>query len=194
VAVRLPPEILVKRVLAIALLPLTALVLAAGCGSSSDHNSQDVSFAQDMVPHHQQAVTMADLAVAQAASPRVVDLANRIKSSQTGEISLMNGWLASWGKKATDHSGDMAGMAGMASMKGMVSETDLNALRAASGQEFDRQFVQRMTAHHQGALEMAKTELDKGKFKAAKSLAAEITSGQEKEIAEMAAIQASLRA
>jgi uncharacterized protein (DUF305 family) len=187
--VPLPKETFVTRVLAIVLLPLAAIALVAGCGDGSDHNSQDVSFAQDMVPHHQQAVTMADLATSQTQNPQIVDLAGRIKASQTSQITLMTGWLTSWGKKPTEHSGDMSGMAGMAGMKGMVSDTDMKALAAASGAEFDRLFVQRMTAHHQGALEMAKAESDAGRFKPAKALADAITADQQREIAEMAGIK-----
>ena len=169
------------------LILLMAVALVAGCGGDSDHNAQDVSFARDMVPHHQQAVTMSDLALAQSGNPQVEDLATRIKASQAREISLMEGWLADWGEEATDHSGHDMGE--MKSMKGMVSEPDMAALRAAQGPEFDRQFIEHMTAHHQGALEMARVQLDKGKHEPAKELARAIITSQEKEIAEMAKIQ-----
>lgn len=185
----LPKNTFVTRVLTIVLLPLAAMALVAGCGGGSDHNSQDVSFAQDMVPHHQQAVTMADLAMTQTQNPQIVDLAGRIKASQASQVTLMTGWLTGWGEKPTEHGGDMSGMAGMHGMKGMVSEPDLKALGAASGAEFDRLFVQRMTAHHQGALEMAKAEADAGRFKPAKVLADAITADQQREIAEMASIK-----
>lgn len=171
-----------KRLLAIG---ASLLIVLAGCGGGGeDHNDQDVSFAKDMVPHHQQAVVMSDMALSQTTNPQVQDLANRIKASQTSEISLMNGWLKSWDADATDHSGHDAGA--MQSMSGMVSDADMKTLAAASGAEFDQLFLKHMTAHHQGALEMAKAELEKGKFEPAKELARSITTGQEKEIAEMA--------
>jgi len=97
---------------------------------------------------------------------------------------MMNGWLGTWGETATDHSGHDAGA--MKSMNGMVSDVDMAALGAASGAQFDQLFLQQMTAHHQGALEMARTQVAKGKFGPAKALARDITAGQEKEIAEMA--------
>jgi uncharacterized protein (DUF305 family) len=103
---------------------------------------------------------------------------------------MMSGWLASWKEKATDHSGDMAGMAGMPGMNGLVSDADLRTMQSATGPEFDRLFLQRMTSHHQGAIDMAKVELDKGRFKPAKDLAREITTGQQKEIDEMAKLLA----
>lgn len=173
-----------KRLLALAAPLLTTIALVAGCGGGgADHNDQDVSFAKDMVPHHQQAVVMADMALAQTNRTEVQDLATRIKESQTSEISIMNGWLTSWNATATDHSGHDAGA--MNSMAGMVSDVDMQTLGSTAGKEFDRLFLQHMTAHHKGALEMAKVQLDKGKYGPAKELAREITTGQEKEIAEM---------
>ena len=164
---------------------LVALALVGGCGRGSDHNAQDVSFARGMVPHHQQAVTMADLALTQSTNPQIQDLATRIKLAQGQEISLLDGWLAAWGEQATDHAGHSPGGKGR---KGMVSAADLAALETAQGPEFDRLFVRHMTAHHRGAVEMAKAQLDGGKFEPAKVLAREITAAQEREIAEMAQI------
>ena len=73
----------------------------------------------------------------------------------------------------------------MGGMKGMASDEDLSTMRAASGAAFDRLYLKDMTAHHEGAVEMAKAEIAKGKDPAAKTLAQQITSSQEKEIAEM---------
>src|SRR5688500_9832327 len=135
---------------------LVVVLLAAACGdgsggSDSDHNDQDVSFAKDMVPHHQQAVTMSDLATANTTNPQILGLADRIKASQTAEISVMQGWLAAGGEEATDNSGhDMT-----ESMQGMVSDRDMGQLEATKGGDFDRRFLRHMTAHHEGALEMA---------------------------------------
>ncbi len=180
-----------KHLFAIGGIVFAVVALSAGCGSGSDHNDQDVSFAKEMVPHHQQAVTMSDLAMVQTTNPQILDLANRIKTAQVSELSIMNGWLGTWKEKATDHSGmDMGGGA----MNGMVSEADMRTLGAANGAEFDRLFLQRMTSHHEGALVMAKAELDKGSFGPAKQLAREITTGQEKEIAEMAQLLSAPRA
>ncbi len=182
-----------KRLLATAAALLSIVALAGGCGDSANHNDQDVSFAKNMVPHHQQAVIMADMALSQSSNQQVQDLATRIKTAQTSEIGIMQGWLASWGEEAMDHSGDMSGLKGMAGMEGMVSEGDMAALQGASGPEFDRLFLQHMTAHHEGALGMAKVQLDKGKHEPAKVLAREIVAGQEKELAEMAQLQSAPR-
>lgn len=168
-----------KRMSAIGAILSIAAALA-GCGGGTDHNAQDVTFAKDMVPHHEQAVVMSDLALAQAGSPEVKDLATRIKAAQAPEISTMKGWLTDWNAKPTD----MGGMGSM-SMNGMVSDDGLQKLKGASGSQFDRMFLEDMTGHHKGAVEMAKAELDKGKFPAAQKLARDITTSQEKEIGEM---------
>ena len=173
-----------------------ALALLAGCGGSDEaHNAQDVTFVKDMLPHHEQAVVMSDLALSQAGSPAVKDLATRIKAAQAPEIATMKGWLTSWGEdEAGGH--DMGSMDSMdmGGMKGMASEEDLTALRNASGAEFDRLFLKDMTAHHEGAVEMAKAEIAKGKDPAAKTLAQQISSSQEKEITEMRQLMAGLGA
>lgn len=177
-----------KRFFSVVAALLVGLVLVGcGGGGGDDHNAQDVSFAKDMVPHHQQAVTMADMALAQSSNPQVKDLATRIKAAQAPEIATMNGWLEKWGEAATDHSGHSVDSS--QEMKGMVSDPDMSAMGATSGPAFDRLFVKHMTAHHQGAIDMAKVELEKGKYEPAKALAREITTAQEKEIAEMAKLQ-----
>ncbi len=177
----------------IALILFAGLVLVAACSDKAeDHNAQDVTFAQEMIPHHQQAVEMADMAPAKASSDKVKDLAGRIKAAQGPEMATMKGWLSTWGEPAEasssggmagmDHGGgDMAGMAGM----GMMTDAQMKELGAAGGAEFDRMFLTMMIAHHEGAVAMARTELEKGKFQPAKQLAQSIIDGQQKEITEM---------
>jgi len=189
-AVCLRRPLIVKRLAAV-ISVLFALVLAGCGGGDQGHNAQDVSFVQDMLPHHEQAVVMSDLALSQAGSAEVKDLATRIKAAQGPEISIMQGWLSAWGEEATDHGGHDMGSSGM---QGMASDEDLGALKAASGTEFDRLFLKDMIAHHEGAVEMAKTEIAKGKLPAAKTLAQRITISQEEEIAEMRSLLARVSA
>jgi uncharacterized protein (DUF305 family) len=69
----------------------TAAVAAA-------HNQSDVTFAQQMIPHHRQAIEMSDMILAKPdIDPRVVDLAKQIKAAQGPEIEQMQGWLSQWG-------------------------------------------------------------------------------------------------
>ncbi|MCX4855825.1 DUF305 domain-containing protein [Streptomyces canus] len=158
--------------------------------SAGAHNAQDVSFAQGMIPHHQQAVEMAELADGRAASAQVKDLAARVEKAQGPEITTMTGWLKAWDEKVPesmpgmDHSG-MAGMDGMDGMAGMMDSADMGKLKKASGKDFDSMFLTMMVEHHEGAVEMATTEKAKGEYKTATALAGDIVTAQNAEISEM---------
>ncbi len=176
-------------------------LLVAGCGggAAKDHNAQDVSFAQEMIPHHKQAVEMADLAATRASDPGVKALAARIKGAQDPEIQTMTGWLTSWGEPVTPAAGgggmaghNMGGSSGSTGGMGMMTDAEMTSLEGSSGAAFDRQFLTMMTGHHNGAIDMAKTQLEKGKFEPAKQLATTIADGQQKEVAEMKTILAAL--
>ncbi|MEU4660950.1 DUF305 domain-containing protein [Micromonospora chalcea] len=167
---------------------------AAGASPSADAtvNDADVMFAQMMIPHHQQAVTMADLAPTRASDPELKALAAKIKAAQDPEIATMKGWLTAWGKPTdlpSDHSmpGMSAtpghGMPGMDSgMPGMLSEQQMKDLAAANGAAFDKMFAEMMIAHHKGAIDMARTEQADGSNPEAKALAARIASDQAAEV------------
>ncbi len=188
-----------KRSLLAVLLSLVVAVLVAGCGGTEakDHNAQDVTFAQEMIPHHTQAVEMADLAATRASDTKVKALAAQIKSAQDPEIQTMTGWLTSWGEPVTAPAGGMPGMnmggsAGSVGAMGMMTDAEMTSLEGSSGTAFDRQFLTMMTGHHNGAIDMAKTQLEKGKFEPAKQLATSIRDSQQKEVAEMKSILAAL--
>lgn len=144
----------------------------------AEHNSQDVMFAQMMVPHHRQAIVMSDEAATRASSPQVKSLAEKIKNAQQPEIDTMTGWLQAWGRPTRPRRG-------MHMAEGMMSEQDMNKLGSLSGRPFDRMFLQMMIKHHQGAISMAETEKEQGADPDAKALAASIISSQSTEIARM---------
>lgn len=161
-----------------------AVDAGAGAGTSTaDHNDADVTFAQDMIPHHEGALDMARLAGTRAASAKVKDLAARIEVAQAPEIKLMQGWLEDWGEP--DAPADDGMDHGDNSDEPAMSTSDMSELEAASGAEFDRMFLTAMIEHHKSAVAMATTEVDAGKFPAAVALATTIKSSQEAEIAEM---------
>ncbi len=181
-----------KRMILFLVALLAAFGLAA-CGSSSadgnrppgsagEHNSADVMFAQMMIPHHQQALEMASMASSRASSPEVKHLAEQIRGAQDPEIQTLAGWLKSWGEPTS-----MSGMSGhhAGSMPGMMSDTDMKKLETLTGRDFDRAFLEMMTAHHKGAIEMARTEQSDGKFGAAKDLARSIETSQSAEVDKM---------
>ncbi len=152
-------------------------------GEDATFNDADVTFAQGMIPHHEQAIEMAQMAEEQAEGPRVLDLASRMEAAQQPEIETLTGWLDEWGFEDNGTGGMDHG--GMDHSGGMMSEEDMNALMAAGGAEFDRLFLEQMIEHHTGAVEMAETELDEGKFPGALEMAESIRASQSEEIAEM---------
>ena len=162
-----------------------------GPAASGPHNVQDVSFTTDMLPHHTQAVEMAEMALSRTTDPKVQALAKQIKAEQAPEISSMRGWLAGWGKPAAaGGSHEMSGMHGGSG--GMMSDDDMQQLDKASGGQFAKLWLTGMTRHHQGAVEMARTELTNGQNLQAKQLATGIVGSQSAEIATMKTLLAGL--
>jgi uncharacterized protein (DUF305 family) len=174
------------------LLALAAALLLAACNQGGGDQEQstapaeaapsdaDVTFTQNMIPHHQQAIEMAKLVDSHTDRPELHKLADSIETSQSQEITQMRGWLRSWGKPATpseEHGGH-----GDTEMPGMMSEADMRRLMEATGAEFDLAFVEMMAAHHQGAIDMANTELKDGSLPEATRLAQQIIDTQQQEI------------
>jgi uncharacterized protein (DUF305 family) len=146
-------------------------------------NEADVTFAQGMIPHHEGALTMADVALTRATDPRVIDLAERIKAGQDPEIDLLTGWLEEWDQPL--ESDGMGGMDhGAEDMGGMDMDMGKEDMPAA-GPDFDRMWLESMIEHHDGAVEMAQTELEAGQNADAIELAQLIVETQTLEIAEM---------
>jgi uncharacterized protein (DUF305 family) len=149
---------------------------------SADFNSADEMFVVMMIPHHEQALEMADLILAHdGIDERVVDLAERIKAAQQPEIDLMTGWLDAPGF-------DMGNMGGMDHNEGMMSDDDMSALEAADGAAAVSLFLQLMIEHHEGAIDMAEQVLDNGTNVDVRGLAERIIESQTAEIVEMRGI------
>lgn len=163
-------------------------------GSSSGsamsmHNAADGTFATAMIPHHQQAVEMAQLAATRAKSEQVKSLAATIAGEQSPEISMMNGWLKGWGMPMMS-SGSNSQMSGMGD--GMMTTADMTALKGMSGSAFDKRWLTMMVQHHRGAIAMARTELSSGGNASAKKLAGAIITGQSSEVSTMTALMSSM--
>lgn len=190
------------RIAATTAITLTALLALAGCASTggggmdnmpgmesstSDEthvNNADIMFTTMMIPHHEQAVEMSDMLLAKdGIAPDVIAIAEQIKAAQAPEIELMESWLDDWG----------AGMGDMGDMgDGMMSDTDMQALEDATGGAASRLFLQQMIEHHEGAIEMAQSEIDNGANPDVLALARQIIDTQTTEIATMKAIVESL--
>jgi uncharacterized protein (DUF305 family) len=114
---------------------------------SPNHAIDKSGFAEMMIPHHEQAIEISEIAKQNSTNPEVLEIANQIITAQDSEITTMQKWLA--GKEShsmDDHAGHMSGM---------LSPSEIAALEAATGKEFDKLFLEAMIKHHIGALEMA---------------------------------------
>ncbi len=159
--------------------------------SSASHNDQDVMFTQQMLPHHQQAIAMSDMLIAKGSGVQadVVTLAKQIKAEQDPENTRMTGWLTAWNEPT-----EMPSMSGMdrSSMSGMMSDSAIQDLQKASPQDAGKLYLEQMIEHHTSAVDMAKTEVDKGKNADAVGLAKSIVKSQTEQIAQMKDMLASM--
>jgi uncharacterized protein (DUF305 family) len=115
--------------------------------SGGDITGSDAMFLQMMIPHHEQAIVMSDLALKISKTPQILDLAKQIKTAQNPEIMQMKNWLADSGfSEDPGHSMD--------GMGGMLSGEDLEILAKSSGKTFEKLFLSGMIEHHQGAIQM----------------------------------------
>ncbi|MEY4291083.1 MAG: hypothetical protein RL130_1025 [Actinomycetota bacterium] len=131
--------------------PMNGLSGHMGHGSSGSTNSNytgaDVMFLQMMIPHHQQAIDISNLAMKSSQDPELLALAKIIARDQAAEIKQMKAWLKDAGA-SEDMGHSMDGMGGM------LSADELSALQAATGKEFDILWLTGMTDHHDGAIHM----------------------------------------
>jgi uncharacterized protein (DUF305 family) len=175
------------RLALLAALALIAVgVLAAGCGSDDDSsgssgNATDAAFVNDMVPHHESAVEMAELAQDRATHPELRELADDIIAAQNREIETMESVKADLADADGGHMGGDDHMSGDEHSRGM----DMDPQELRSAKPFDRAFIDMMIPHHEGAITMAKEELAKGENPTLRGLAEDIVAAQEREIAQM---------
>ena len=152
-------------------------LLLSGCATSEQANSEfspsDINFAEMMIPHHEQAIEMSEIASLNTTNPEILKLADEIKGAQAPEIELMKSWS---GVKSSTHAGHM--------MDGMLSEDELNELREAKGEDFDSLFLKGMIKHHEGAIKMAE-DVVASENKVVADLAASIIEAQKLEISMM---------
>ena len=146
-------------------------------------NDADKTFVKDMIVHHQQAVYMADLAPARASSGDLKELASRIHDVQGPEIDMMNRWLSQHAVPTVNPNAPHGH--GGAAMPGMATSEQLEALKKAKGESFDRLFLRLMIAHHEGALTMADEVRKNGTDIRVQEIADDVTAEQTDEIRRM---------
>jgi len=151
-------------------------------GEPAGFNADDVAFASNMVPHHEQAVEMSALVGDRSTNPELIELAKKISAAQGPEIQTMKVFLVQW--KENPDTGSGHGAHG-STMAGMVDEATMTRLESLNGAEFDTLWLESMIGHHQGAIEMAKAEIANGENVDAKGLAQTIIETQQAEIGQM---------
>lgn len=185
---RTPQRKVVMRLknLAISIMPIALVLAACGSDETSNFNDADVVFVQGMIQHHEQAIEMADLALAGStnSSDEAMGLAQRIREAQDSEIEMMKSWLEDWGKPMTMGSTSDHSMGGSDSA-GMMSEQEMASMGQMMGSEFDMTWSESMIEHHRGAIEMANAVKMDGMNADVMKLADQIISGQTAEITEM---------
>ncbi|MGK0721382.1 DUF305 domain-containing protein [Leucobacter sp. W1478] len=179
-------------------LALTGCSAANGDGSNPPSTSEsstvaantaDETFVTMMIPHHQQAVEMADIVLAkEGVNPRVIDLAQQVKEAQGPEIERMLTWLDDWGVEYDPNGGSMDGMDHGSmdeSGDGMMTADDMSALENADGVGASRLFLEQMIVHHVGAVDMARAALEDGQHPDVLELAQQVVDDQTAEISVM---------
>ena len=144
-----------------------------GMSQSKEFSGADIMFAQMMIPHHEQALLMSGFAETRSSNEEVKKLARQIYAEQEPEIAQMKLWL-----EKTNSSMDMGHDMGM---NGMLTDSEIEAMKSATGKAFDRLFLEGMIAHHEGAIHMAEMIVDSDNAEARK-LGQSIQVTQQREI------------
>ncbi len=152
-----------------------------GHGSSSSKNANytgaDIMFLQMMIPHHQQAIDISNLAMKSSQDAELIELAKIIARDQAAEIKQMKAWLTDAG--ASEDMGHA-----MHDMGGMLNDDELAALSAATGKEFDILWLKGMTEHHDGAIHMTQM-IEDARNAEIKAFGTKVIKDQSKQIDQM---------
>jgi uncharacterized protein (DUF305 family) len=151
----------------------------SGADAAAEANGADAMFAQMMIPHHEQALEMSAIVLAEdGVDPEVADLAEQIAAAQGPEIEQLEAWLDEWGVPRMPGDHDMA-------MDGMLTDEQLDELEAADAASGSQLFLEQMIEHHEGAIDMAEQHQGSGEHEGALELSAAIIETQAAEIERM---------
>jgi uncharacterized protein (DUF305 family) len=174
----------VRRALVLLLL-LILFGALAGCADAStngrdSYNQTDVTFATELIPHHRQSLQMVRMVERRDVDPKLKGFAAQLRVTQAVEIESMLSWLKDW--DVTAPSGDPSVGTGQS---GTVNAGDLAALEAATGEEFEQQWLRLMIRQHEDAIALAKVENAEGQYPYAVALANTVMVGQASQIRTM---------
>ncbi|MBC7303425.1 MAG: DUF305 domain-containing protein [Nocardia sp.] len=158
-----------------------AATTSAAADTGATFNDADVTFLQMMYPHHAQAVEMAKMVPSHTQNQELIALAAQVEKAQAPEMAQITDLLTGFGKPAPSATAGHGGH----DMPGMMTDEQMSSLDAANGADFDKQWLEMMIDHHEGAVGMAQTELDSGVDPESRQLATKIIADQEAEIATM---------
>jgi uncharacterized protein (DUF305 family) len=191
------------RLRAAGLVALTVAVVVSGCGGTSGsdartdrtvststtqpgpHNADDVAFAQNMIPHHQQAVELAAMVPSHSTNHELIVVAKHIGIDQRAEIGILTDLLSEWHEPVSMPMHGGMNMDGGMHVDGMVDSATMKRLPSLTGPEFDQLWMTSMISHHEGAIAMAQNEIARGQNPHAISVATNIIPAQQFEIARM---------
>ena len=146
----------------------------------------DAHFIEQMIPHHEDAILMANIALTKAEHSEIKQLSQNIKTSQSTEIAQMQSWYKLWygtNVPGTFSQGGMMG-GGMMMQGGMMGDSsDPESLKTAK--PFDKAFIEEMIPHHQMAVMMATMLLRGTNREEMKTLGQNIIDAQIREIEQM---------
>ncbi len=127
--------------------------------ANTSYSPDDAQFMKDMIPHHNQALQMAELVADRTNRQELNDVAGRINASQEDEISFMQQWLRERGEPVPEPTAHDA-MHTSHKMAGMASPEEMAELATLDGTDFDRLFLALMITHHEGAVKMVEELLE----------------------------------
>jgi uncharacterized protein (DUF305 family) len=168
----------------------------------------DQHFIVMMIPHHDGAIAMADLALTRAKRPEIKELAKSIKASQTSENTQMRTWYRQWfgGDVPAMTGGGAMGMGGMGMGMGIgggmgggmgpgmgmgmgccsgmgMMGTSMAALKNSA--DFDRAFIEQMIPHHRMGVMMASMAQTNSQHPQLKAMQQAMVKAQSQEIEQM---------
>jgi uncharacterized protein (DUF305 family) len=156
-------------------------VSAAANVSSETYNDADVRFSQEMIPHHQQTIQMAELVSTRTSNEYVLTVSEHLIDDERTEIRQMSAWLKAWNKPIPEENAKSTH-----SMPGMLSQQQMATMARQSGDEFDRTWLTLLSTHLGHGIVMVENVQGKGRHQPTLDLAGKLINGQRQQIAEIA--------